>query len=568
MVGPTIGRAVAAMWSLSGAVERGCSQAHGNDHSDEVIGLEASEAVPSSAELFDGSEAVDWPHLRYNRLTVEVARWELERLLNQARGESGRVSERESGGDGTRAEDLKVPKQRFAAEPVVPQAVDNSEKFTKAISEKDSHEKSNSSPQEVTPCEHVQHEQVEDPGAEVEAGQQRPNTQEVMELTKTMDMSTIGSELQSEHQGTRVKATRHISRPSSAICSGTCRNKQQSLSYLGCQSACTNYQHSMHTSSPSRQRGGQVSTAPMHHASSPLCSHQLRVHGASRDPTRHKSLPLCDITGDFCDVRNLVRVSRLKDALRGRALPGSNHQSRSPARGSRVKICPSLRPEDHRRRAPSDTKYHARAAEPAHTHPLGLCAKPPPATKPPGSTLDAAPVQKSTDAERLVLINNCPKRSHVEDCRAAATAAVAAFSANPSLVVPVIPVRADSVGHKCSADVAKSRKSVRESPAGQLNLHTISPDQKVLKARGICIQSMSETPGIADVDKSCDLATCDMPPMDCSDDSLSSSIDSGTGTIARPVSGVKVSVKQRPRSAPAGVARSQIGSRIELAFPH
>jgi len=284
--------------------------------------------------------------------------------------------------------------------------------------------------------------------------------------------------------------------------------------------------------------------------SSPLCSNQLTVRRTGRGPTHHLSLPLCNIKGDLCDVRNMVQVSRLREVVRGRARPGSNHQSRSLAGASRSKTCQALRAEDHRRRIVGDSKHHARAAEHAQAQHLGLRAKSPPTTKLQGLTLDAVQVQKYNDAETLAL-----KRSSIEDCRAA----VAAISSKPLLVVPL---RADSASHKCSTSSPPSTPDIAMSRKSELQMHTISPD-KVPRATGICIQSMSEATEITEAGKSCDPPSCGVPSMDCSDDSLSSSIDSGTCTIARPVSGVKVFV--RPRSAPAGIAGRQRRSRLAVA---
>lgn len=551
MVGPTIGRAVAAMWSLAGAVERGSPKACSNDCLHENAGLEASESAALSAELFDGSEAEGWHHLHYNRLTAEVARWELERLLNQARGwscdeESSCVANRASGGVGTRAGKAKVPEH-----------ADNTDQCSRAASETDSHEKSKSSQQEepiasnceeVTRCEHVKDEQSEELIAEVETDQHRPNRQEVVESANTMHASNVGSGLQMEHLDIQAKARRQTPRPSSASSTRVCRDRRQSM--------LMHSQHSMDTSSSNQQCGRQASVGPTHDASSPQRPNPNQsVRQTSMCPTQHMSFPLCN-NGDICDVRNLVRVTRLREAIRGRAPPGSNHHSRSSASVSRPKTCQTGRIEDHYRRIQvvGDTKPHART----QSLPMGLCAKSPASTKLQGLTLDAFQVHRYKDVERLAF-----KRSHVEGCRAA----VAAISSKSLLVVPV---KADARDHKCSSpspsstpDIAKSKPSLSESFVGQVQTN---PDQKRLQATGICIRDMSEATEIVEDDhQSFDPTSCGVPLMDCNDDGLSSSTDSGPYTIARPVSGVKVFV--RPRSAPAGIAGSRRGNRSAVIPP-
>merc|ERR1740123_2831964 len=136
-----------------------------------------------------------------------------------------------------------------------------------------------------------------------------------MEPAKT---TNAGSELQPDQQGIRVTEQRQTPCGSSTSSAGTCRNKQQTLSSLSCQSTLLDFQHSTHTSSSHRQGGRRASVGPMMHVSSPLCSKQLCERRTNRGPM---SLPLCSIKGDLCDVRDMVQVSRLREAVRARARP-------------------------------------------------------------------------------------------------------------------------------------------------------------------------------------------------------------------------------------------------------
>eukprot|EP00931_Biecheleriopsis_adriatica_P054913 TRINITY_DN32366_c0_g1_i1.p1 TRINITY_DN32366_c0_g1~~TRINITY_DN32366_c0_g1_i1.p1 ORF type:complete len:1335 (+),score=285.54 TRINITY_DN32366_c0_g1_i1:164-4168(+) len=73
LVGPTIGRAVLAAWQV-----------------DEV--LPACHPDSDAPELLTGAEAAHWPHLHYDRMTGDVAKWELAKLI------SGKMDQ-ESGDD-------------------------------------------------------------------------------------------------------------------------------------------------------------------------------------------------------------------------------------------------------------------------------------------------------------------------------------------------------------------------------------------------------------------------------------------------------------------------------------